>query len=143
MKILYDHQIFSSQEYGGISRYFCELLRRFSNDDRIELELALRYSNNRYLLDFGFERLKPFFKDKKFIGKTSLLDFINGQKSRERLLKGDYDVFHPTYYNPYFLKHVGVKPYVVTVYDMVHEIYPEMYSTNDRTREWKRQSLKN
>lgn len=81
MKILYDHQIFSSQEYGGISRYFYELLRRFAEDDRIEIDLALRYSNNRYLLDSGFARLKSFFNDKKFIGKTTLLDFFNGQKS--------------------------------------------------------------
>lgn len=142
MKILYDHQIFSSQIYGGISRYFCELMSYYSVQGEPDFELALRYSNNRYLLDSGFARSKPFFKDKKFIGKTTLLDHYNVQKSCECLLMGDYDVFHPTYYNPYFLKQVGSKPYVMTVYDMVHELYPEMYPTNDKTREWKRRSLK-
>jgi glycosyltransferase involved in cell wall biosynthesis len=142
MKILYDHQIFSSQVYGGISRYFYELFRCFTNDDGIDFELALRYSNNSYLLDSEFTRTKTFFKDNKFIGKTTLLDYLNSQKSRDSLLNGDYGVFHPTYYNPYFLKHVGAKPYVVTVYDMVHELYPEMFPTNDRTSEWKRLVLK-
>lgn len=141
MKILYDHQIFSSQVYGGISRYFYELLRRFAGDDGIDFELALRYSNNSYLLDSWFVRPKTFFSDRRFAGRTTLLEFCNGLQSRSRLLKRDYDVFHPTYYNPYFLKHVDGKPYVVTVYDMVHELYPEMFPTNDRTRVWKRQSL--
>jgi glycosyltransferase involved in cell wall biosynthesis len=141
MRILYDHQIFSSQEYGGISRYFYELLRRFAVDDGIDFELALRYSNNCYLRASDFTRPKTFFKDKKFIGKTTLLNFFNGNKSRDRLVKADYDVFHSTYYDPYFLKYIGSKPFVVTVYDMVHELYPEMYPGNDRTREWKRESL--
>jgi glycosyltransferase involved in cell wall biosynthesis len=142
MRILYDHQIFSSQVYGGISRYFYELLRRFAGDDGIDFELALRYSDNSYLLDSGFARPKTFFRGRRFIGRTTLLEFCNGLRSRSSLLKREYDVFHPTYYNPYFLQHVGGKPYVVTVYDMVHELYPEMYPTNDRTREWKRQTLK-
>ncbi|MBK5273825.1 MAG: glycosyltransferase family 4 protein [Desulfuromonadales bacterium] len=143
MRILYDHQIFSSQVYGGISRYFYELLSRLAENPEMDLDLALRFSNNSYLSGSSFANPGTFFKDKKFIGKTTLLDFLNGQKSREGLLKREYDVFHPTYYNPYFLKHIGGKPYVVTVYDMVHELYPEIYPSSDRTREWKLQSLKN
>ena len=30
MKILYDYQIFTFQHYGGISRYFCELINQYS-----------------------------------------------------------------------------------------------------------------
>ena len=26
MKILYDHQMFSMQKYGGVTRYFCDLV---------------------------------------------------------------------------------------------------------------------
>ena len=31
MKIIYDHQIFSSQNQGGISRYFVELIKELKN----------------------------------------------------------------------------------------------------------------
>jgi len=41
------------------------------------------------------------------------------------------------------LKYIGNKPYVVTVYDMTHELYPHMFSSSDRTREWKKVSLQN
>ena len=39
MKILYDHQIFSLQKVGGISRYFSELISHL-NDKNIELEFS-------------------------------------------------------------------------------------------------------
>jgi glycosyltransferase involved in cell wall biosynthesis len=141
MRILYDYQIFSSQNYGGISRYFFELLRRFADDDAIDCELALRYSNNSYLSGSGVARCEPFFDGKKFPGKTTLIEFLNRLQSRGRLLRGGFDVFHPTYYNPYYIKHLGAKPCVVTVYDMVHELYPEMYPASETTRQWKKQVL--
>jgi len=49
MKILYDHQIFSIQKYGGISRYYFELISRFKKDRNIECELACKYSENAYI----------------------------------------------------------------------------------------------
>ena len=36
MKILYDHQIFYRQNYGGVSRYFCELMNQFLKDPAIQ-----------------------------------------------------------------------------------------------------------
>jgi glycosyltransferase involved in cell wall biosynthesis len=41
-----------------------------------------------------------------------------------------FDIFHPTYYDPYFLELIE-KPYVLTVYDMIHEIYSEYFSPSD------------
>jgi len=35
MKVLYDHQIFTNQIYGGISRYFFELMKIFKNDNKM------------------------------------------------------------------------------------------------------------
>ena len=40
---------------------------------------------------------------------------------------GNFDVFHPTYYNPYFQKILKKKPYVLTVYDMIQESFPDMF----------------
>ncbi len=47
------------------------------------------------------------------------------------LLKmNDFDVFHPTYYNPYFIKNLK-KPLVTTIHDMTYERLPEYFWVND------------
>ena len=133
MKILYDHQIFTNQIYGGISRYFFELMKNFENDNRIKYDLSLRYSKNHYLNKYNDLKRKPFFKNFTFRGKYRLINILNKNISKKLLIKGDYDIFHPTYYDPYFLKFLDVKPFVLTIYDMIHEIYPEMFSSKDET----------
>jgi len=46
IKIAYDHQIFSSQQYGGVSRYFYELASRVSQYPDADITiLALAYIN--------------------------------------------------------------------------------------------------
>jgi glycosyltransferase involved in cell wall biosynthesis len=62
----------------------------------------------------------------------------NVQASVSRLQAGAFDVFHPTYYYPYFLPHLGPRPLVVTVYDMTHELYPEYFDLADATLSFKR-----
>ena len=138
MKILYDHQIFSSQIYGGISRYFFELMKNFENDNRIKYDLSLRYSNNYYLNKYNDLKYKPFFKNFTFRGKYRLINILNKNISKKLLIKGDYDIFHPTYFDPYFLNFLNNKPFVLTIYDMIHDIYPEMFSSRDRTAERKK-----
>lgn len=47
------------------------------------------------------------------------------------LKKGDFDVFHPTYYDTYFLKYLNGKPFVLTIHDMIHEKFPHYHHPND------------
>nr|WP_162988719.1 glycosyltransferase family 1 protein [Pedobacter schmidteae] len=44
--------------------------------------------------------------------------------------QGDFDVFHPTYYDPYFLSYLK-KPLVITIHDMIHERFPEFFPADD------------
>lgn len=138
MKVLYDHQIFTSQIYGGISRYFFELIKYFNNDDEIECELSLKYSNNYYLKKLNNLSYEIFLNKYSFRGKHRLLNILNKRVSKKYISKGDYDILHPTYYDPYFLDYIGKKPFVLTIYDMIHEIYPEMFSSKDKTPERKK-----
>ena len=46
MDILYDHQIFCNQRYGGISRYFYEIVTRISKEE--DVTLFCGYNNNKY-----------------------------------------------------------------------------------------------
>ena len=151
MKLLYDHQIFTWQNYGGISRYFCELMSQFDPDTGVDFRLALRYSQNEHLhqnpqLNRFWTQRKDFFSDSRFFSALQkkihinvLNHIFNNQRESIKQLKGqDFDLFHPTYYDPYFLKHLGKKPYVLTIYDMIHEIFPDAFDKNDLTRNRKK-----
>ncbi|MEK7699067.1 MAG: glycosyltransferase family 1 protein [Planctomycetota bacterium] len=138
MKILYDHQIFIYQDFGGISRYFYELMNAFEKDKDIGFDLALAYSNNHYIEKARFVKSKPLFKTRKFKGKNRLLHYLNMRGERKLLLGKDFDIFHPTYFNPYFLDYLGDKPFVLTIYDMVYELFPQIYSPRDKTGVYKK-----
>lgn len=138
MKILFDHQIFTNQIYGGISRYFYELTNNFSQNQNIKFEISLKYSNNHYLKNVNFSNHKTFLKDINFKGKSFIIKSINELHSKILLITHDFDIFHPTYYNPYFLKYLDKKPFVVTVFDMIHEIYPELFSNKNKITERKK-----
>ncbi len=149
IKILYDHQIFT-QKYGGISRYFCELLREMGNDPEFSLELGVKFSDNAYLRELPLLPVKPvttfenFCFGLNFRGKGRLyqtlekFDLVNSlycnKALSEKLLRENrFDIFHPTYYDPYFYKYLKNKPFVLTIYDMIYELYHTMFNADDPT----------
>jgi len=137
LKVLYDHQIFEAQNIGGISRYFSELLKHNS-----EADLSLRYSDNLYLAE---EYAKNHEYDRFFIkfhfkGKGRLVRYYtkifkknNKAISIDFLEKFEFDVFHPTYYDPYFLNYIKDKPFVLTVHDMIYEKFPQYFTGDNYT----------
>jgi glycosyltransferase involved in cell wall biosynthesis len=122
MKILYDHRIFSVQKYGGVSRYFCELYSNLSQISGVETKISTLYNENT-----NYENLmhsKPFLSGINFKGKYHLVKAINECYTRYNISHKNFDVFHPTYFDTY---HIGKAPYVITVYDMIYEIYSEYF----------------
>jgi len=47
------------------------------------------------------------------------------------LRKGDFDVFHPTFFDDYFLPYLNGKPFVLTIHDMIPERYPQYFGKDD------------
>jgi glycosyltransferase involved in cell wall biosynthesis len=163
VRILYDHQTFQLQRHGGVSRYFLELMRHLQGlDSSIMVELAIEYSDNEYIgkvdsfghsinsmeqeyrnfalgTDFKGKR-RLFALSRKYLGLYEF-DQMNMDTSIHKLKTGDYDIFHPTNYNTYFLDFINDKPYVVTVFDMIHEIFPEYFAPNNPTSASKRRIL--
>lgn len=122
--VLYDHQAFDLQKFGGISRYFCEIIRKL----HIPYDLSVRYSNNYYLNHWKLSKyLIPL---PKFIYKYYRKKFqkANLQLALHLLESNRKYIFHPTYYDPYFLDYVGEHPYVITVHDMIHEKFPQYFN---------------
>ena len=153
MKILYDYQIFDMQRFGGISNSFVKLIENLPNG--IEYEIALRESDNIHLIDselsVEFESRKlyegNFISTKNFKGKSLLYRLCskllpnlttlgrNRQCSIDGLKRGSFDIFHPTFFDPYFLQYINNKPFVLTVHDMIPEKY---FQGKDLQKEYKK-----
>ena len=148
MKVLYDHQIFNFARIGGVARYFTELLRY-----NPLAELSLKYSDTIYLQDQCFSKYKILpenhvydtflpgfnFKGKGFLRRSysKLFKKNNLALSIHSLKKNKFDIFHPTYYEPYFLQHLKGKPFVLTVHDMIHELFPHFFLDDKDTIPYK------
>jgi glycosyltransferase involved in cell wall biosynthesis len=121
MRILFDHQTFTHQDYGGISRYFYELATRLATYNDVDVRSSIKFSNNEYIAGNKVLPSATFFKGKRFKGKMRLHLLLNEMYSKKVLRKSDYDIFHPTYYDTYHVALTASKPVVVTCLDMIHE----------------------
>ena len=133
MKILYDNNIFAIQKYGGISRYYIELIRTLLLEYPFEVspKILSGLHRNDYLkysqLDLGSSLIYlPNFK-----GAGALLPKINyGYNSI--FGKVSADICHATYYK--FPKRLPFNTKkIITVYDLIHELYPMYFKKNDQT----------
>jgi glycosyltransferase involved in cell wall biosynthesis len=127
MNILFDHQAFSMQKYGGISRYYAELLNQNKIDRQNKINLASIFSNNEYLSNDPDNKKIDTSSFYSFKGKKTIENWLNKQYSLYELRKKSYDIFHPTYYDTYFLKYIKNKPFTITFYDLIHEKYGDRY----------------
>jgi glycosyltransferase involved in cell wall biosynthesis len=140
VKILYDYQIFAASRIGGASRYFAELIRHLSMVNGLEIDLVSKYSNNIHLE--GIRNQKPLwfhnssnFYLRKYGG--NICKHINEGLFIKKLTHPGKEIIHPTYYKPYFLPYIN-RPLVITVLDMIHELFTESAHYQDATTKWKR-----
>ncbi len=136
MKIIFDHQIFVLQSYGGISRYFVSLAKGLvAMGEQVDVLAPLH--QNRYLRDLP-SKMVHGVELERFPPKTGRLAFLpNHLLSRFKLAGLGADILHETYYSAKPVS-TAAKGNVVTVYDMIHEKYPDNFSWHDRTSNNKR-----
>jgi len=136
MKVLYDFQAFNMQRFGGISNCFVQLMSHLPND--IEAMVGLKGSSNIHLKNsklyphdrriylpencnwmgnYIYQKLQWHCKKLFPTPENSNMDY-----SIRLMNEGNYDILHPTYFHSYFLEH-NTKPFVVTIHDMIPEIY--------------------
>lgn len=132
MKVLFDHQLFSWQKYGGASKYFAELM---ANLPREVWECTAVFSNNAYLEELNLFPYHHFMPKHLFKGQGKLMHIMNIPYSSYRLWKKDYDVYHQMHFDPYGLKFIGDKPLVTTFHDINFSTY------NPKPHEVKRQKV--
>lgn len=116
-RVIFGPEIWSLQNEGGISRYFLELINGLS-ERGIDGEVLTQNNVNSRINGANFERFH-----KHELGKSS-----NPYSKISEYLShvSDVKIFHPTYYSKNLVEIREPKTkVVVTVFDMISELFPE------------------
>jgi glycosyltransferase involved in cell wall biosynthesis len=139
MKIAFDYQTFTHQPYGGVSRYFVRLAQGLVQEEQ-DIQIFAPLHRNQYLNELP-ENIVHGKKLSKYPPKSKPL-FLewNRYASHAAVCKWNPEVIHETYYAK---KPVGSKKAirVITVYDMIHELFPNNFSFLDKTTKLKKTAL--
>lgn len=133
-KILYDNQMFTFQRFGGVTRYFADLMHNLPAGE-FTFDIPMRYCENHYLTETYGQKYDKISFPGNYRIRRRIYQLTNKHISWKAIKFNDYDIFHPTYFNPYFLKSIKrrQKPFVLTIHDMTFERYPQDVLIYDRT----------
>ena len=150
VKVLFDCQALDMQKIGGVSRCFAELYTRLGR--LVDTSIAVVETDNVYFRQLGFTGKGGIYSRFLWSGDDLLKHFLfklyynfkfgyyanwdkwprfNKYQCQNMLKAGRFDVFHPTFFDPYFLDFIGSKPFVVTVHDMIPELYPQYFARDN------------
>jgi glycosyltransferase involved in cell wall biosynthesis len=139
VKVAVDEQVFVRLRRGGIARAFVELLRALpSVDDHVAARLDARYVVNEHAVEAGLaHRFPPALGQRR-----RLLTAANATYRWLHRESGPDDVRHLTLYDPAYLPRPGSGTLaVVTVHDMIPELYPEQFAGREGLHDGKRECV--
>jgi len=140
VRIAFDYQTFVWQSYGGIPRYFTRLAQGLLNMEQQLGIFAPLYRNN-YLTSLPQEAIFGKYTNRCPKKATRLLLAYNRFISRYKIAKWKPDLVHETYYAR-FGSAPQVTPTVITVFDMIHELFTKEIRITDNTAMLKRIAIK-
>jgi glycosyltransferase involved in cell wall biosynthesis len=125
MRILYDGGASQEQGAGGIKRYFANLISRLPED--FEPHFTTCRTTDETEPSHPRLRIHRFrrFRPQRFSLKFEKAFFARVEDA------GIFDIAHPTYYSLLSQREVSRyrRPVVITVWDMIHEIFPQLDPT--------------
>ena len=139
IKVAIDSQIFCSQQYGGVSRYFARLAAELLGQQQ-QVRVFAPLHCNHYLSELPADcvsgRMLPYCppRSKRFLRP------LNGLLSRGPIRDWGPDLVHESYYATRGSA-PSKTPVVVTVLDMIHEVHGESFSALDNTSRTKRAAV--
>jgi len=137
LKIAFDQQIFLLQEYGGISRYVCELQKSLAKFENVDSEIfAYLHTNKNLKYRKVRSKYNFYFSPGNFI-KNKIIQYVSPRLSRLAMQKFKPKIIHETYYSaePFKIKNAYN---VLTVYDMIHELYSQEFQNSRKTTDPKK-----
>jgi glycosyltransferase involved in cell wall biosynthesis len=138
VRVLFDHQIFSHQRFGGASRYFHELMNVFDQRGEPAFDLGVRRSPNQYLRGARYYRGRT--QDQSGMA-ARLATYASNELATRLAARRGPDVFHATFYMPATVRAARRAKLVITVLDMIPERFPEYFPADGLyrrlvTRRW-------
>ncbi len=143
IKVIFDHQIWALQSYGGVSKYFSELIGKLGRIPSLELDLFMGFHKSNYSPNLPKKNSTNFGKTYLFNTSSSIGQRLNsslfyikhfGLTNQKKVAKKPM-VYHPTYFN-HLLPFKGI-PRIITVYDMI----PELFAWNSNTINEKKRAI--
>jgi glycosyltransferase involved in cell wall biosynthesis len=136
-----DHQVFATQQYGGVSRYFIELARTLKRRSDVRPEIL------------GFGYCNAFISKGDPLHKASFgwVGPSRGVRFRPKLLKplvwgavraGQPHVLHETGYSDGLVELPSTVARVTTLHDMIVELFPDYFDHASQRMESKLAALR-
>ena len=126
MRVFYDHQTFSLQNAGGMSRYFYEIMRFMATIPGVQTELFLGISGTVYPfrdLPCAQTRVTQF---RETLSPGMLRYLVNEVLGNTAVLgRGKMDIYHLTYFMR--MPMVRARRLVATHHDCTHERFPHLF----------------
>jgi len=139
MRVLYDGAIYSMQAYGGISRYFAEIISRLpASYTPIVLSAKKRSFPPHPNLELHCNEFQWWPQPLKKLNRWAKRRYFNGLHNTLNA-----DVLHPTYYSLLSTKPPQTKrfPTVLTIYDCIHERFAALIDPAGRSVDLKRKAI--
>lgn len=136
MQIIYDHQIFGIQKFGGITRYYIELANHLTNKGHdVQIRAPL------YVTRYPFGSVKP--KGLPIPGRPFSISRMNAVNNLLSSFiwsnRKPVDIYHETYYGK-----PNVCPMkcacIITIHDMIHEKFKHLFHYDDQTSRIKKKA---
>lgn len=130
MKIIFSPDTFNLQKFGGISRYFTDLISMLIIN-KYNVEIPQLFHRNHFLNNLSKNQSKSFGfyinLGNYIIPPVNIINYLYTIYCFEKYKRSDYKIiFHNTYYSNNVPKISNLKN-VVTVYDMIHENLGDYY----------------
>jgi glycosyltransferase involved in cell wall biosynthesis len=139
LKVAYDYQIFFSQSYGGVSRYFFCLAHGIIEAQH-QVKIFAPLHRNSYISSLPSGVVDGQRVIKFPLKTTTLISAYNHLITKKKIARWKPDVVHETYYSRFGSAPKNC-PIVITVHDMIHELFPENFSAHDNTISLKKKAI--
>jgi glycosyltransferase involved in cell wall biosynthesis len=139
MKIAYDHQTFTYQSYGGISRYYTILAGELLKQNQ-DVGVFAGIHRNNYIADLPEDVVRGCRLAKYPPKFGKVFQSLNHGISQVQMKLWQPDIIHETYYSTLpVLNTKAVR--VASVYDMIHELYRDQFSKRNKITQWKKNTF--
>ncbi|MGC2167170.1 MAG: glycosyltransferase family 1 protein [Gallionella sp.] len=140
MRVAYTHHAFCRRPYTGISRYLTNLASELDATNLCDVKIVAPVYTDRFLSSMNRELVFGHMLSCNSAITRPVARHLNSLLSPHVLTRWAPEVVHETYYSAKPVYHSNCRS-VLTVYDMIHEKFPDDFSRWDRTRQLKAKAV--